>query len=423
MTTGLSSAGSKKNKRFPLLPIAWWRAVIFTVAVIIASSIVQTLAGKKRPTDVVREKENHSIAEYLPILPPSIKKSGYAIHSLPVDITRRLLTIHMETRSNIADGVYWIDSRRVMLLGAAAGSELGLYIWDTTTDEVSYYGKYIDVCFSEGYINAQVPSEDVKDEKGNKILVVHSGYLGREVDNWCDPRSGKGCRGFLNMSCRSITFKLKDYNFPKSAAVVLQLREGDGAIVTPVVWEWWVNQPLNSRDPQEIAFGRPLLLVNEKNKKGKPLPIRSIEEIRKATYSSYANVYTFVPQRPKQGVSLGHLTGWPVGTPQPVYLMSATGEVEEIDIPSSQDRNSIIQAQPAASGIVFQAAAGRGGAGLFLFDHKEVLTLDTGYVERFTVSPDGCNVAYGVVNNYGRAEPPEANFIVKFKVIKLCKGE
>lgn len=105
--------------------------------------------------------------------------------------------------------------------------------------------------------------------------------------------------------------------------------------------------------------------------------------------------------------------------------MNPTGEVEIVDIPPTYDWNTIVLAQLSAAGIVFQGGGVKGnlGGGLFLYDRKEVLALDTGYVEAFAVSPDGCKAAYGIVNNYGKAQQQEANFIVKFKLIKLCKGE
>jgi hypothetical protein len=165
------------------------------------------------------------------------------------------------------------------------------------------------------------------------------------------------------------------------------------------------------------ASRQPVLLVSQRYPRGKPLPIQEVERIGSgiATYSDYKQKYLLVGAIPKNGQP-GHFTNWPADTPQPIYLMSNDGEVEVIHVPKLNDWVMIHQAMPSQRGFVYWGSHGRTGGGLFIYDASRNVALDRGQVNAFAVSPDGCKVAYAIINDYGRG--PSLDY--KIRCLDLC---
>lgn len=218
-----------------------------------------------------------------------------------------------------------------------------------------------------------------------------------------------------NMSC-----KPREYGgqpLGKESSVVMELRSGDGAIVSMAAGEL-----PNSLEEIKKYYSRLLMLVSKRHPAGKALPITRLEEIIpwRAAYSAYAERYVFLTQRPPDGEP-ARTTPWPKGLAQPVYLMDTDGRVTPIQVPWRVEAGMIHLAMPTRAGLVYQAGGSNPNdwGGLFLYDNREVWSLDRGRVETFAVSPDGCRVAYAIINDFGKIKNVRFNHI---KSINFCEG-
>lgn len=293
----------------------------------------------------------------------------------------------------------------------------GLYVWDINANTVTRYSSHTEFCLADGYISAFGPSTSRQDRTA--LSPVRQGLLGKEQDGFCDSRTGKGCRGRLNMSC------LQSKYFGKAplgqyARYIVELRSGDGAIVDPVD-RLLLRDPLTNKtlDEKKAFFGQPLLLLNEQFPHGRPLPITALEGLipQKVTYSKYGERYVLVTERPKDGIP-GYTSIWPPNVPQPLYLMSRNWVVEEVDVPPANGWSKIQLASIAVRGIVFLATAAprNGWGGLFLYDKQRLWQLDRGQPYTFTVSDNGCKVAYAMDNEYDK----KPISYLRIKMITLC---
>jgi hypothetical protein len=165
----------------------------------------------------------------------------------------------------------------------------------------------------------------------------------------------------------------------------------------------------------------PLVLLNERMSAAKPLPITALEEVLswRSGYSSFANRYVLLTQRPKDG-RFGRSI-WPLGRSQPVYLMTSEGDVSVIEVPSKPAWNTVLLALPSKVGLVFKGGGGPANryGGLFLYDSREVRSLDLGKTATLAVSPNGCGAAYAIVDDFGKA----SKITARVKSIDFCKGE
>lgn len=140
-----------------------------------------------------------------------------------------------------------------------------------------------------------------------------------------------------------------------------------------------------------------------------------------AAFSEFKNRYALTSRIPDGDLSRSS-TNWPKGRPQPVYLLNAEdGAVDEIQVPWRAETGTIHFALPAKAGLVFVASGSYANdwGGLFLYDNREVWSPDRGRVETFAVSPDGCRVAYAIINDFGKIKNVRFNNI---KTINFCEG-
>lgn len=293
----------------------------------------------------------------------------------------------------------------------------GLYVWDVAANAVSRYSDHTEFCFADGYITAIGLSKRRPD--GTALTPIRHGPLGKEENLFCDSRTGEGCPGRLNMSCKRSKYMGKA-PFGEYARYVFELRDGDGAIVDPVD-RLAVLRQLRDKTLEEkrTIFSKPLLLVSERLPKGKPLPITALEEITvwNTTYSRYGGRYVFLTERPKDGIP-GYTSIWPQKTAQPVYLMGRDGSVEQIDVPLGTGWSKIHLASMAVPGVVFQGGGGprRSWGGLFLYDTQHVWQLDRGQMQTLAVSDNGCKVAYAIDNEFGKKPIP----YFRLKLVRFC---
>lgn len=348
---------------------------------------------------------------------PTSSKPSYSLEALPASYA---FARGIPGDSQDKQGLAWLDDHRVMFTGFSPGriDSKGLYVWDTVANVVTRYSDHTTFCFADGYITAfGAVSQRRQDSKASDLL--RKGRLGSEQDVLCNSRLGERCPGRLNMSCEASRFFGK-WPGGRYSTYVLELRTADGAIVNPIDRSAAANQLRDKNLIEKKALlSQPLLLVNDRFPKGKPLPISALEEVTawKATYSKYADRYVFVTERPKDGFP-GYTSIWPPGRSQPVYLMTREGQVEEIDVPPSDNRSKIHLASIAAPGVVFlgTAAPRRGWGGLFLYDKHSIWQLDRGQTQTLAVSANGCKVAYAIDSEYDK----KPLSYLRIKLVTFC---
>ena len=320
-------------------------------------------------------------------------------------------------------GIVWLDNRRVIFKGNQYSEDFdrndqGTFIWDVEQRTVIRYGDETQFCYANGWI--YLSNSPRGDEKLNKSAFAYRyGPFGKEKPGFCERRGAeyRDCIRDVNMSCRAVEASVTKKLAGPESRLILQLREGDGALV---VEKSWRDLPKGaSKEEKEAQSRRSILLRSGRHPLGKPLPIQEIEEIGRTgpAYSTYAGKYVLTPANPKDG-ALGLSTNWPEGRAQPVYLVSPSGEAEEVAIPKLRDWTNVFQAMPTRSGIVFKGAHGRTGGGLFLYDGAIVDAIDRGQVGTLSVSPDGCKVAFSIINDYGKT----SDMRFRLKYVDICGG-
>ncbi len=352
-------------------------------------------------------------------LSPAVQNARYAVTSLPSAHAFPNGAAWVMAPGQQGSGLAWLDNRRVMFIGFVPDrlETKGLYVWDVIGNEVSQYSNHDHFCYAQGHIVAQEVREYLNDFT---LRPTRYGSLGHEKNDVCDIKTKKGCLGMLNMSCKPKEYLDQHPLGPESSAT-FELRSGDGVLVTMVAIPKGAKEPTTVEEWKKL-YSRPLRLLNQHHPKGRPLPIIAIEDLlaRSAAYSPYAKRYVFFPNNPIDGQPR-HSTNWPQGRPQPVYLMNADGDVETIQVPSRSDWTDIILALPALPGLVFKGSGGYANdwGGLFLKGNREIWALDRGRVETFAVSPDGCRVAWAIINDYGKTRNVRFN---RIKSINFCEG-
>ena len=342
---------------------------------------------------------------------PVVKKASYDITNLP---TEHLFTIDTEwalAPGSHGSGLAWLDNWRVMFSGVLLHKDRtekrGIHIWDVAANKVSQYSEHVKFCYGAGYIVAVGPRQERNDEKRSAISLISHGVLGQERNETCDSLTGKGCQGMLNMSRKPREYANNRYPLGPKWGTTYELRSGDGVLLAP------------TGDEMERK-GKPTMLLNKTFPEGKPMPFARVP-IMGAAYSEYVRRYALTPWWPADDLRTSS-SNWPKGRPQPVYLMNPEdGAVEVIEVPWRMEWTTIHLAMPTRAGLVFMGSGGHSNqwGGLFLYDNREVWSLDRGRVETFAVSPDGCRVAYAIINDYGKIKNVRFNSI---KSINFCEG-
>ncbi len=323
-------------------------------------------------------------------------------------------------------GLIWLDNRRVMFVGfvpenKASRGPKAIHIWDVVANTVTQYSTHERFCYSEGYILTFDRSQRVGTPESPRFLTpLRYGLLGQEKDDVCDTLTGSGCPRALNKSCKPLEIPPDSSPLGKSSGVFLQLRSGDGALVANVGTEG-KGSPKTDEERKNL-YSRPMLLFSKRQPQGRVLPFLFSEAIgaTRAMYSVFAARYVFIPGRPIDD-PLTSSTGWPEGRAKPVYLMNSDGEVQTIQVPSRRDWTNIQLAAPAVPGLVFVGSGGvkKGGGGVFLYDQHDVWRLDRGFTSTIAVSPDGCKLAYAIINDFGQTSNAA---LFTIKSIRFCKG-
>ena len=331
-------------------------------------------------------------------------------------------------------GIVWLDNQRAMFQGyipmeGRQKGDVGVYIWNVERNEVLRYGEEVRFCYADGTIYLWELSKWARPPTGMEPNSFTQRYrygpLGKEKPGICRGDGlghNEGCVGDVDMSCKPWVYARGASPLGVESRVEVHLRSGDGVIVARSAWA--IVKRRNVPYEELVRLSRqPLLLVNERHPQGKPLPMQEVEEIGagRAAYSDFKQKYVLVGASPKNGRP-GHFTNWPAGMPQPVYSMSRDGEVEVIEMPKLKDWTNIHQAMPSRQGLVYWGSHGRTGGGLFIYNGTRNDAIDRGQVGTFAVSPDGCKVAYAIINDYNRGPSPPI-FDYRIKYVNLCRGD
>lgn len=339
---------------------------------------------------------------------PKTPKANYQIQKLP---TAHAFLPAVGSRVSGTNDLAWLDERRVMFVAALPENEVesrGIFIWDVVANTVSQYSNHVRFCYADGYIVAHGVSQYRQDPERSALVPVRHGQLGKETDNVCDTKTRKGCPPpAQNRNCKPLMYRVDARPIGAGWGVQFELKNDDGAI-------------LHAIRSQSEGRGGPTMLLNRNFPEGLRLPFSDVPGYS-VTYSEFERRYAFVPQYPADGTKSSS-SNWPKGYSQPVYLVSPKGDVESISVPWRAEWDLIHWADPTRAGLVFEGGGGyaQQWGGLFLYDGREVWELDRGRVELSAVSPDGCRMAYAIINDYGKTRNVRFNSI---KSINFCVGD
>lgn len=339
---------------------------------------------------------------------PKTPKANYPIQKLPTAHAFLLSTV----RSPGPNDLVWLDERRVMFVAALPENVVesrGIFIWDVVANTVESYSKHIRFCYADGYIVAHGVEQRRQDSELSALVPVRYGQFGKEINDVCDTKTRKGCPPPLqnNRSCKPNNYPVHARPIGPGWGVQFELKNDDGAV-------------LHAIRSQSEGRGSPTMLLNRYFPGGLRLPFSDVPSYS-VTYAEFERRYAFVPQYPADGTKSSS-SNWPKGYSQPVYLVSPKGDVELISVPWRAEWDLIRRAAPSRAGLVFEGSGGyaQQWGGLFLFNGSEVVELDRGRVERWEVSPDGCRMAFAIINDYGKTRNVRFNSI---KSINFCVGD
>jgi hypothetical protein len=254
------------------------------------------------------------------------------------------------------------------------------------------------MCFNDGYIAYSIDG----DQKSHRFT-LKAGKLGSET---VLPATSDGkhpeldqCNGWPRIEGRS-------------DARIYDLRPDDGKIFVA-----------KSDDPG--------LSINAKNQNnhvllyrpGSSTPIelpilaKEMDFAAKLSYSQYAKRYVLIPHTWRSHDAPGRIDGWPSNISQPIYLISANGDVSTTEIPSGTWRASA--AFPTQRGLfwisnetVHRESKSAGG---WLLENGKAQKLFENLVDTAAVSPDGCKIVYQT-NDFNK------DTIDQLQLIDICQS-
>ena len=316
----------------------------------------------------------------------------------------------IDSRKYVVDtsNIYWLDNHRVLFQGLtdqhfvrADGFDSvynALYIWDIENGSITEHG-HIEgsLCYADGFIlysrwNESAPGtlrEWVAGEFGQQVKVGE----GRSYP-----------KGWDSETCRP----RNDSDLPQwtSGKKVKRLRPEHGFLVL---------------GPENEDRNTPVTYHPKGALQGITMPFRRREfNFVNIQYAPFKDAYFIVShyfkaddRHPLGGYGL---SPWPKDIPQPVWWLYPDGRVEELRLPSEArfGGSRILGLKP---GVFFISPAYTVNMdGVFLVLNGEAKRILKGFIERFAVSPDGCQIAMELYpdrqgNRYGGS----------LKVINVCK--
>ncbi len=318
--------------------------------------------------------------------------------------------------------IYWLDNDRVLVPGyerladVPVGKEApgtfgarGLYVWDTRANTTTRHGdlsQHYSLCYNDGFI-----TYTTSDENGRKRH-QSEGVFGKEQPLPVDSRPSYDAQPAYS-ACPRIDFekRLRPEHVGRHVPARF-LKEGDGY--------------LSADEPREPGSPIPREHLNGTVKLYRPdgsepvaLPILSKEVFfgTKLTYSPFAQRYVLIPHTSRNGNPDSDAVIWPHREPMPVYLISANGDVQTLNVPYGTWVPPHM-AWPTTKGLFIASSnapsANSKQAGGWLLKDGRMIKLFDHLVSAAGVSPDGCKIAYA--NNDFNPKTTEYT-----QVIDLCR--
>lgn len=173
---------------------------------------------------------------------------------------------------------------------------------------------------------------------------------------------------------------------------------------------------------QERLEEEPIHLYPEGGKPPVALPMDKREaSLPLMSYSTFNDAYLLYSPIPKTG-RVGFIVNWPVGKPQPLYVMRPGGQTTVIEVPYHKSRSGgSIDYRLVRPGVFMVSHyVSRGVEGGYLIQGKAFTRIVHGYIVAVGVSPDGCKVAVGIqpTDEHERKRSTAA----RLKMVNLCGG-
>lgn len=341
--------------------------------------------------------------------------------------------------------LFWLDNDRVLFIGHTEeeykrrgfasygmGYTYSLLIWNVRSNTVQKLNDTVGgECYFDGFLTyrTQVTADEIVSKQGPIDRLVET----RLRAKWSirDLPDGEGASIF---GCGTYRFAEQG---PQGNCLVPLVR-GDGFIdptggrCAPEAVERMrgIRESAAPERERQIAMTRaeqefserPVLYYRTLDSDPIALPIKSKEANlvpMPSRYAEWSRQYVVIADQPKDQQWLG---SWPDKLAHPIYLISAGGIVQRIDMPwTPGNRGELRYAMPTRVGmaIVNDNIALRGGvgdAGLYLVKDGRLTRVARAYVTNLSVAPDGCNVAFGTES----LEPPSTG---RLRLVDVCRGE
>ena len=285
--------------------------------------------------------------------------------------------------NELATQVFWLDNERILFYGYEPGSyptpggdrgfKTGMYVWNIREDRVRHFPNTGgELCYDHGYISY------VRLDPNNPGEFLHySGKIGEEKP----ARYIRG-RGRNDFSCRY--YDSYPDSLPADRTTRL-LHDAHGYLD--------LGLPRGQGWSLENA---PVTFYRRGSSEGVRLPFgqREIATIRFSVFNSAYLLYGgYIDQA-------GIDNSWPIGKPQPLWILKPDGNVSQIMMPAGpwNSRGSTMYFLTKKGVFIvshhFSSVSDAGPGGAYLFDGAKVGNLVTGQVNAANVAPDGCKVAF-----------------------------
>ena len=323
-------------------------------------------------------------------------------------------------RKIVRQSMYWIDNERLLFEGrktsdmndAIAKRDLPrikklsrIYLWEKKTALVRLHAEGSELCVANGIVHY---AAGPRSADGRQLM--REGPLGSEreyeVDTSAEPKQTDPIFGQL--ACR--TFRRTELApTPERHRNILVLRDGSHYLD--------MGPNIGADLSLRRAFPRNLLLYANAGGSPLKLPVTWDENLSPfdVLYSEYRGAYILQPRAPR-GSEIELSQPWPKGVPLVAYTLWPDGRLETVAVPYWPSE-FLTSALPTKTGWIFGGGDFYRAAGLYLFDGKAVLKLDSGLVKQIAVPSNGCLAAVAIQNRHlqkGRS--------TNLKIFELCSG-
>lgn len=284
----------------------------------------------------------------------------------------------------------WMDNESVLFTGnrrtsasesskRATGGPIALFRWNTRTDkviELMRAGPSPDLCYDRGYIYVAF------NRNGHRVL--RQGPLGGEQETVIEKRQAPPVKGELNRH----TCRWQQIPKPTRAdhGVVEMLRDDHGHV--------------EAERPSEPFAQRRYFLVRPT---GEVVSTSLRAAGGRTTFSEFAKGYVF---QDGGGLMADNVE-------RHLQVLGLDGRVSVYRLPPGQWMRGTVYGMPVRGATLMVSLSKVGGA--YLVKDSRVERIVEGYINRYTVSPDGCKVAMYV--------RPAEDLVSRLAVVNVCKGE